>query len=154
MPSLCQADSDCRRHTGKSHGNRLLWPREKRNQLSTATGAGYKSREPDHSATPPLPRSGCDPWSSVCGRCRNSRESTSIACFCGPVLAGVPRHPSLPLLAWSVYDRPLMRNIKWLKGLCDSVSKADLTHTIFVDRRDRTAGRQFRRGWPRNYLYG
>ncbi len=37
-----------------------------------------------------------------------------------------------------------MRNIKWLKGLCDSVGKADLTHTIFVDRCDRTAGRQFR----------
>ena len=29
-----------------------------------------------------------------------------------------------------------MRNIKWLKGLCDRVSKAELTPTIFVDRRD------------------
>ena len=47
-------------------------------------------------------------------------------------------HPAL--LAWWVYDEPLLRNIKWLEGLCESVGKVDPFHPVFVNWCDRGHG--------------
>ena len=46
-------------------------------------------------------------------------------------------HPAV--LAWWVFDEPVS-NIKWLKGLCESVNKADPYHPVFVNWCDRGHG--------------
>jgi len=46
-------------------------------------------------------------------------------------------HPAV--LAWWVFDEPIS-NIKWLKGLCESVNKADPYHPVFVNWCDRGHG--------------
>ncbi|MCK4983657.1 MAG: carbohydrate binding family 9 domain-containing protein [Victivallaceae bacterium] len=46
-------------------------------------------------------------------------------------------HPAI--LEWWVYDEPVT-NIKWLKGLCESVNKADPYHPVFVEWCDRGHG--------------
>ena len=53
----------------------------------------------------------------------------------------VARHKDHPaLLAWWVYDEPLLRQIEWLEGLCDSVGQADPYHPVFVNWCDRGHG--------------
>ena len=47
-------------------------------------------------------------------------------------------HPAL--LAWLIFDEPLITKLKWLEGLCDSVNRADPYHPAFVNWCDRSHG--------------